>query len=72
MPKFQGPKNIILMGEGDEVPYVKSEYDVETGQYAVTLSAADAKKYGDALTSEGMTQVDEKAAKSEKDSGDDA
>lgn len=57
MPKYAGPKNVVLMDEKGEKPVVTCERDFESGLYVADLSAADAKKYGAALEHEGMAVV---------------
>lgn len=65
MPKYAGPKNIVLMDDKGEKGAVSCERDYESGLYIAELSDADAKKYGAKLEHEGMSVV--KDEKSEPD-----
>lgn len=65
MPKYAGPKNIVLMDKKGEKGAVSCEYEHASGLYVVTLSDADAKLYGAALLHEGMSVVDDASDESD-------
>ena len=56
MPKFAGPKNVVLFSEDHNGAPFDCTYDPDSGLYSVDLSAEDAAQFGPALIHEGMTE----------------